>query len=166
MSAPPPIPMRRPSRETIGERRRTHGHTVQNGSSPTYTSWCNMLARCHNPRASSYKYYGAKGIAVCERWLKFEEFLADMGERPSSKHSLDRWPNRNGNYEPGNCRWATQSEQCRNKTTTRPVVRSDGVRFPSIIDAAEATGGNRRCIRDACIGRQKTHNGFSWRYDQ
>jgi len=76
-----------------------------------------MLARCRNPNVKSYRYYGAKGVAVCERWLSFQAFFADMGERPAGR-SLDRI-NPNGNYEPGNCRWSTYAEQARNKTTKK-----------------------------------------------
>jgi hypothetical protein len=73
-----------------------------------------MLARCNNPKRDKYKDYGGRGITVCERWLEFENFLEDMGERPEGK-TLDRYPNKNGNYEPGNCRWATHSQQMRNR---------------------------------------------------
>ena len=77
---------------------------------PTYVSWCAMVARCANPKLKSYKNYGGRGIAVCDRWLEFSNFLADMGERPPGK-SIDRFPDNDGHYEPGNCRWATASEQ-------------------------------------------------------
>lgn len=81
----------------------------------TYNSWCAMKERCTNPKNKSYKDYGGRGIKVCDRWLNsFENFLADMGERAKGM-TLDRYPDINGNYEPGNCRWATAEEQGRNK---------------------------------------------------
>ena len=76
--------------------------------------WVHMRERCFNPNATSYARYGAKGITVCERWNSFESFLTDMGPRPSPKHSIDRFPNQKGDYEPGNCRWATAKQQMRN----------------------------------------------------
>lgn len=154
----------RSSRETIGERTASHGHARSRSHTRTYSCWSGMVARCRNPKATAYQQYGGSGITVCERWTEFSAFLADMGECPSSRHSLDRWPNRNGNYEPGNVRWATYNEQALNRKTTRPVVRDDGLAFPSIIEAAQATGSCRRQIRDVCIGRQKTHKGHTWRY--
>lgn len=87
----------------------THG----SWGSPTYRSWHMMLQRCTNPRNTHYAYYGGRGITVCERWLKFENFLADMGERPLGT-SIDRI-DVDGNYEPGNCRWATPKQQMNNR---------------------------------------------------
>jgi hypothetical protein len=73
-----------------------------------------MKARCSNPNTKYYKDYGGRGIQVCERWIhSFENFLEDMGEKPSPNHSMDRVDN-NGNYEPSNCRWATAKEQASN----------------------------------------------------
>lgn len=76
----------------------------------TYARWKSMMARCHNKNATNYKYYGALGITVCERWHDFTAFLDDMGECISRSMTLDRIYNSKG-YEPGNCRWVTQAEQ-------------------------------------------------------
>lgn len=81
---------------------------------PTYGSWSRMIARCTNPKSNRYKYYGGRDIKVCERWMLFVNFYADMGMRPSTKHSIDRIDN-DGDYEPRNCRWATAKEQSANK---------------------------------------------------
>lgn len=83
----------------------------------TYTSWRAMIGRCRNPNHTNFWKYGQKGIAVCDRWLLFANFFADMGERPSGC-SLDRI-DCNGNYEPGNCRWATTKEQARARRALR-----------------------------------------------
>jgi hypothetical protein len=94
-----------------GVNRRTHGLT----HSSEYKAWDSMRYRCANPKHKSYALYGGRGITVCDRWqVSFDNFYADMGPKPSAKHSLDRI-DVNGNYEPGNCRWATWSEQRRNQ---------------------------------------------------
>src|SRR5206468_3116504 len=79
----------------------------------TYNIWTSMLQRCRNPKVKKYRNYGGRGIKVCERWDKFENFLADMGEAPPGR-SIDRYPNNDGSYSPDNCRWATLIEQRRN----------------------------------------------------
>lgn len=82
--------------------------------SRTYVSWQHMKTRCSDPKHPSFHRYGGRGISVCERWLSFENFLADMGERPAGR-TLDRVDNDRG-YEPGNCRWATPKEQVNNRS--------------------------------------------------
>lgn len=94
-------------------------------NTPEYTAWQGMRDRCSNHNGEAYKNYGGRGIKVCDRWLGdsgFECFLADMGLRPSPKHSLDRYPNNDGNYEPGNCRWATRSQQNQNTRRARRLT--------------------------------------------
>ena len=100
-----------------------HGHaTREHGVSPTYRSWQAMISRCTNIAVKSYKDYGARGISVHPSWLLFENFLTDMGEKPEGM-SIERKNNEKG-YEPGNCKWATKTEQNRN-TRTNHIVTFD-----------------------------------------
>lgn len=97
----------------------THGESRP--PSAEYASWRAMRQRCLDQSTASWKRYGGRGITVCDRWRdSFEAFLEDMGRKPSPAHSLDRWPDNDGNYEPGNCRWATAKEQSEN---SRPKSR-------------------------------------------
>lgn len=96
--------------------RRTHGKSA----TPEYHAWHDFMRRCYNKNHVGYKDYGGRGITVCERWKKFENFLEDIGPRPSSLHSIDR-VNVDGNYEPGNCRWATAKQQMRNQRIRNPL---------------------------------------------
>jgi len=93
-----------------------HGHASK--QTKTYNSWRSMLERCRLRGSKSYADYGGRGVQVCDRWLSFENFLADMGERPPGK-TLDRYPDNDGNYEPGNCRWATALQQRHNRRDSR-----------------------------------------------
>lgn len=98
------------SRNTIGARKKTHGNSVGKKTTGTYRSWRSMNSRCYYEKSISYPNYGKKGIKVADRWrVSFENFLKDMGERPPNT-SLDRFPNKKGDYEPGNCRWATSDK--------------------------------------------------------
>ena len=97
--------------ELTAARSTTHGKT----KTPEYQAWISMLKRCYKPRTRAYQNYGGRGIRVCKRWRdSFENFLEDMGERPSAIHSLDRRDN-DGDYTPSNCRWATVWVQNNNR---------------------------------------------------
>ncbi len=111
-------------RELVRARATTHGLAARHKRHSDYGVWLHMRDRCNNPRFEDYKNYGGRGITVCERWNDFTAFLADMGPRPSPKHSIDRICN-DGNYEPGNCRWATKIEQV-NNTRQNHIVEFDG----------------------------------------
>lgn len=102
----------------------THGHArhkSKGGNTPTYRSWASMRLRCRDPQQKAWPSYGGRGIRVCDRWQAFENFLADMGERPDGT-SIDRI-DPNGHYEPGNCRWATRSEQGKTKRLSAERVQ-------------------------------------------
>ncbi len=115
----------------IGPKNKKHGMYY----SPEWIVWQGIRARCFNPNSPNFKNYGGIGITVCERWRhSFEAFFEDMGTRPSPRHTIDRFPNGKGDYEPGNCRWATDKEQQRNK---KNVVF---VEFQ----------GERRCLAELC----------------
>lgn len=97
-------------------------NTTHNMSSTQiYRSWQNMITRCENTRYTYYADYGGRGIKVCKRWHKFENFYADMGDKPTLKHTLDRIDN-NGNYCKKNCRWTTRKEQQRNRRTNHIIT--------------------------------------------
>lgn len=100
---------------------RPNGYTEYHRMSRTamYRMWRNMLTRCYNEKATKYKNYGGRGIKVCDRWKNsFNTFLSDMGFPPSDKHTIDR-EDTNKDYTPENCRWVTQSRQCRNRVNTK-----------------------------------------------
>lgn len=106
--------------ELTGAMSKTHGMT----DTPIYNAWMSMKQRCHKKTNSAYKYYGARGIKVCDAWLEsFEAFLADMGEMPEGM-SIDRI-DVDGDYSPDNCRWATAEEQANNKTNNR-FIKANG----------------------------------------
>ena len=119
--------------QVIAAARKRHGQSGKHGQETrTYRAWYTMHRRCRGTISSS-RYYVSYGVKVCERWNSFDNFLADMGEVPEGK-SLDRWPDKNGSYEPGNCRWASAQEQARNK---RPYAYQGPETRPTRPDARE-----------------------------
>lgn len=109
-------------REVVSKIATTHGACKNGNRSNTYSIWSKMRSRCHNPSDKLYRYYGARGISVCKKWRNnYAEFVKDIGERPCKSLSLDRI-NNNGNYEPGNVRWATRDEQATNKRNNLNVT--------------------------------------------
>lgn len=104
-------------KESVSQRRFRHGapHSSDPLLRSTYQTWCNMRRRCGNPRNKDYARYGGKGIAVCERWSVFQNFLDDLGIKPTAEHGIDRIDYKKG-YEPGNCRWADVMTQALNKS--------------------------------------------------
>lgn len=122
-------------KERTSTTKKTHGHSVGKSITPEFQAYRSMLARCYRKSNNRYPYYGARGIEVCAHWRNsFENFLTDMGPRPSSRHSIERI-NNSESYAPQNCRWATRSEQGRNKRSNL-IVHPHGVSM-TLVEAAE-----------------------------
>lgn len=139
-------------REQARNRKITHGHSIGGKVTPELHSYQSMRGRCLNKNDAAYSAYGGRGIEICKRWLHgdesrsgFECFLADMGERPSKLHSLDRIDS-NGNYEPDNCRWATKAEQARNRRSNHYVMVG-GVSI-ALSEACERFDADPQLVRD------------------
>ena len=154
--------------------RHGHGGRRDNGTrSPEYNAWDGMKQRCLNPNTVGYAGYGGRGITVCPRWLAFDNFLADMGCKPEPKslYSLDRIDN-NGNYEPGNCRWATNSQQKKNRTQFGLTLRthcplSHELQLPNLVKSV-LDAGRRGCLacaraRSAQHRRRSTGQPFDFK---
>lgn len=132
-------------RELIGQKHRKHGHATNAGFTPEYIAWGSMVKRCTNPKARRYERYGGRGIRVCDRWLSsFAAFYGDMGRKPTPSHQLDRIDN-DGDYEPGNVRWATPRDQARN-TSRNHLLTLNGI-TQSIVEWSEQTGIKQTTIR-------------------
>lgn len=149
-------------RETASALSRRHGQSV-NGKSPTYQSWQHMIRRCHSESDDNYQRYGGRGIAVCDRWRNsFENFLADMGERPAG-HTLDRRDGTKG-YSPDNCRWATPIQQGQNTSRAKLTAEKAGE-----IRALKGCGiSGREVARRFSISHHRVRaiwNGEAWRVE-
>lgn len=145
------------------EQSRKHGHASGGKTTATWRSWNAMFSRCYNAKCKDYSNYGGRGIAVCTRWTGekgFENFLADVGEKPSGK-TLDR-RNNDGVYEPGNCRWATQSEQNRNSSLAKLTM----LRVQEIHGRHEHGESKASISRRMCLHHQTVSSilcGESWK---
>lgn len=129
-------------REIVTKQATTHGQS----KTPIHAIWLGIIVRCEDKNHHTYPRYGGRGITICERWRNsFEAFLADVGNRPSPDHSIDRIDNNKG-YEPGNVRWATQKEQCRNTSKNR-IISIDGV-SRCVAEWAEVMGFPPNIIHD------------------
>jgi hypothetical protein len=127
--------------EAVGNRQRKHGLY----RTPEWRIWCGLRNRCNNLNNRSYPDYGGSGIYVCQRWMEsFTNFLDDMGPRPSSKHTVDRYPDKDGPYAPSNCRWATMREQNRNRKSNR-LITINGV-TKLLIEWIEESGKSKRLV--------------------
>lgn len=114
-------------------------------NTPGYRSWAAMKRRCYDREDRNYGLYGGRGVTICDRWrASFHDFIVDMGPRPTPRHTVDRWPNPHGNYEPGNCRWATPAEQNRNKRNNL-FIEQDGVKT-LLVDVVADLGIDRAAV--------------------
>jgi hypothetical protein len=146
----------RKCRRGYGSNKIIHGHARRNNTSRVYFIWCGMISRATNERYRDFKHYGGRGIKVCERWLKFENFLSDMGEAPAGL-SIDRI-NNDGNYEPENCRWATRQTQNRNCRSNR-VFTINGI-TGCVAALAEAFGIHHTVIRTRLVSGWSPEEAF------
>lgn len=137
-----------------------HGGYLGGKEAPEHYVWRSMIARCSNPNAASFKYYGGRGIQVCKRWRKYETFLQDMGPRPSADHSLER-KNTNRGYMPSNCMWATRSMQQKNKTTTKRY--SNGRFVGTLVECATFLGISKELAHWRWTAWGTFEKGKSWR---
>lgn len=168
--------------EQCGNNFRTHGESGNYDRSSEYATWSEMKRRCYNPNCEAYKDYGARGIQICDRWLEsFDNFLADMGRRPSNKHSIERKEN-DGDYAPDNCIWATRKVQNSNRRNNHYLTHNGethtitewsriiGVGIATLLRRLElgwdesrtlSTAHDARCIKITYKGKTRTIKEWS-----
>jgi len=140
--------------------RYVHKESTSGSITPEYRTWNSIKQRCYNPTCKEYVRYGGRGIKVCSRWLdNYDSFLSDMGRRPSDNHSLDRFPDNDGDYKPSNCRWATPAQQARGKRNNT-WIEWGGLRMV-LQDWANLFGIRRSGIADT-LKRKTVQEAFSF----
>lgn len=145
--------LRKETTAATGKGNISHGLTNE----PGYKSWGHMIDRCTNPNHPAYSHYGGRGIKVCDEWLKTPDaFLRDMGPKPSDNHSIDRYPDNNGNYERSNCRWATPTEQVKN--TRRNTLVKYNEKTYVLIDLANELNLNYNSLRYHVVQKKQSIN--------
>lgn len=127
---------------SLNKNRSTHGETAGE-KTPEYTTWASMMQRCENSGNAGFKNYGGRGIRVCKRWRKYENFLKDMGRKPNPESSIDRIDN-DGDYDPSNCRWASKKEQQNNTRRNRKITHN-GESF-NMFQWADRIGMNKKTL--------------------
>jgi hypothetical protein len=136
-----------------------HGGFVGGKEQPEHYIWRSMRDRCCNPNHKAYKHYGGRGITVCDRWASYENFLEDMGPRPSEDYSIDRVDNDKG-YSPDNCRWALKSEQQKNKRTTRRYT--NGTFTGTLVECAAYLGMSKELAHYHWKHNKTFEKGVAW----
>lgn len=136
-----------------------HGAYFGGKEKPEHYVWRSMINRCMRPTSAAYTYYGARGIKVCERWLVYENFISDVGCRPSADYSLER-KNVHGDYTPENCYWATRSIQQKNKTSTR--FYTNGVFIGTLVECAALLGLSKELAHWRMKTWKTFKKGESW----
>jgi hypothetical protein len=130
-----------------------HGYAKKGKITLEYYSWVSMITRCTNNNYKEYFRYGGRGITVCKEWLKFENFIKDMGDKPGKDYSIDRINNDLGYYKE-NCRWATKLEQCNNQSSNRKVINTiTNEEYSSIAEAARVINMHHGTLRDQLTGK-------------
>jgi len=154
-----------------GEHPYKHGDCIDGKVTPEYATWNKMIQRCENKKSSAYRNYGGRGITVCERWHDFQNFIDDVGRKPSKEHSLDRMNNAKG-YERSNCRWATREEQMRNtrrnrivayKRVTKTLIEwaeDVGISYATLWQRLEVLGWSVERALEEPVHRKRIHEQF------
>lgn len=142
-----------------------HNRTHNASTTRLYRTWYTIKRRCYEDDFAAYRWYGARGIRVCDEWRNSFEVFRDWALANGYRDDLTiERRDHDGDYEPDNCCWATMAEQGANKSNNRPVMRSDGKTYRNIAEAARDVGGTDSAIIWVCQGKRQTHKQYGWRY--